>query len=192
MRSSTSFSSIHFLGAALIVAALSVLAAGCARSAMAGERTEIRYCFFGGFEDWKMWRTIAGEFERANPDVAVRLLYWPGSNYEAKLQLTMAAGTAPDVIDVQDEPFAQYVSLGQFEDLGPYVRRPAPDYDSERFFPTALETFRVHGQQFGLPWNGGQLMIYFNRTLFRKAGLPDPPRDWTWKEWLATCQRLTL
>jgi ABC-type glycerol-3-phosphate transport system substrate-binding protein len=33
----------------------------------------------------------------------------------------MAAGTAPDVIDVQDEPFAAYTKMGQFEDLGPYV-----------------------------------------------------------------------
>jgi multiple sugar transport system substrate-binding protein len=191
MRASPSVWVVLRLGGILVGVLAAALATGCARSAAAGERTEIRYCFFGGFEDWKMWRTIAAEFERANPDVAVRLLYWPGSNYEAKLQLTMAAGTAPDVIDVQDEPFAQYVSLGQFEDLGDYVRRAAPEYDPDRFFSTALETFRVHGRQFGLPWNGGQLMIYFNRTLFRKAGLPDPPRDWTWKEWLATCQRLT-
>jgi multiple sugar transport system substrate-binding protein len=36
------------------------------------------------------------------------------------------------------------------------------------------------------------LMIYYNRTLFRKAGLPDPPpRDWTWTEWIEYCRRLT-
>ena len=105
----------------------------------------------------------------------------------------MAAGTAPDVIDVQDEPFAAYSKMGQFEDLGPYVRRGTPRSTApDRFFPTALETFRVNGKQYGLPWNGGQLMIYYNRTLFREAGLPDPPpRDWTWKEWLEACRKLT-
>src|SRR6266511_5953443 len=103
-----------------------------------------------------MWRTVAAEFEQANPDVAVRLLYWPGSNYEAKLQLTMAAGTAPDVIDVQDEPFAQYVHLGQFEDLGPHVRQAGAEYAGDQFFPTALETFRAEGKHYGLPWSGGQ------------------------------------
>jgi multiple sugar transport system substrate-binding protein len=162
------------------------------RTAAAPPRTEIRYCFFGGFEDWSMWRAVVAEFERANPDVAVRLLYWPGSNYEAKLQLTMAAGTAPDAIDVQDEPFAAYSKMGQFEDLGPYVAAAAEQYAPERFFHTALETFRVGGVQYGLPWNGGQLMMYYNRTLFRKAGLPDPPpRDWTWLEWLDACKKLT-
>ena len=152
-----------------------LLGSGCEQPVAAQPRTEIRYCFFGGFQDWEMWQTVAAEFERDNPDIRVRLLYWPGTNYENKLQLTMAAGTAPDVIDVQDEPFAAYSKLGQFEDLGPYMRRVAAQYAPDRFFRTALETFRVDGKQYGLPWNGGQLMVYFNRTLFRKAGLPDPP-----------------
>jgi multiple sugar transport system substrate-binding protein len=176
----------------LLGGVLFVLAGGCARTAAATRRTEIRYCFFGGFEDWNMWRTVKAEFERANPDLSVRLLYWPGSSYEYKLQLTMAAGTAPDVIDVQDEPFAAYVKMGQFEDLGPYMRRVSSPYSPDRFFPTALETFRVDGVQYGLPWNGGQLMIYYNRTLFRQTGLPDPPpRDWSWTEWLDACKKLT-
>jgi ABC-type glycerol-3-phosphate transport system substrate-binding protein len=71
---------IGAITAMLSAVSLLVLGSGCTRSAAAGARTEIRYCFFGGFEDWRMWRTVAAEFERANPDVAVRLLYWPGSN----------------------------------------------------------------------------------------------------------------
>ncbi len=165
---------------------------GCSRSTGATKRIEIRYCFFGGFEDWQMFRQIAAEFESANPDVHVALLYWPGDNYEAKLQLTMAAGTAPDVIDVQDEPFAAYSKMGQFEDLAPYLDKTGDEYAPERFYPTALETFRVSGKQYGLPWNGGMLMMYYNRKLFRKAGLPDPRPDWTWEQWVGICKKLTL
>jgi multiple sugar transport system substrate-binding protein len=176
------------LACALFFAAVS----GCARSKAAGRRTELRFCFFGGFEDWQMWKQVVREFEAANPDIKVSLLYWPGNNYEAKLQLTMAAGTAPDVIDVQDEPFAAYTHMGQFEDLEPYLKRAADEYAPSRFFPTALETFRIGGKQYGLPWNGGMLMIFYNRTLFREAGLPDPPpRDWTREQWLEYCHRLT-
>ena len=166
---------------------------GCARSTFSERRTELRYCFFGGFEDWQLWRKIGAEFEQANPDVRVTLLYWPGSNYEAKLQLTMAAGTAPDVIDVQDEPFAAYTKMGQFEDLGPYLRNSGDEYAPQRFFSTSLEAFQVGGTQYGLPWNGGMLMMYYNKTLFRKAGLPDPPpRDWTRDQWVGYCKKLTL
>jgi multiple sugar transport system substrate-binding protein len=176
----------------LVCGLILTVVSGCGRSVASSRRTELRYCFFGGFEDWKMWQRMVAEFERTNPDIKVTLLYWPGNNYEAKLQLTMAAGTAPDVIDVQDEPFAAYTKMGQFEDLGPYVSRVAEQYAPERYYPTSLETFRVGGKQYGLPWNGGQLMVYYNRTLFRKAGLPDPPpRDWTWTQWVEYCHKLT-
>lgn len=176
----------------MVCCLLLVACSGCSRSGATPGRTELRYCFFGGFEDWQMWRRIVAEFESVNPDIRVTLLYWPGNNYEAKLQLTMAAGTAPDVIDVQDEPFAAYTKMGQFEDLDPYVRRVAGEYASDRYYPTSLETFRIQGKQYALPWNGGQLMIYYNRALFRKAGLPDPPpRDWTWTEWVEYDRKLT-
>jgi multiple sugar transport system substrate-binding protein len=176
----------------LLAAALFAVAAGCAKTVAAPPRTEIRYCFFGGFEDWHTWEAIAREFEQGHPDIHVQLLYWPGSNYEAKLQLTMAAGTAPDVMDVEDEPFAGQCQWEPFEDLRPYLARVPAEYAASRFFPTALETFRVHGKQLGLPWNGGQLMLFYNRALFREAGLPDPPpRDWSWLDWLAACKKLT-
>src|SRR5262245_37518958 len=82
--------------------------------------------------------------------------------------------------------------MEQFEDLGPYLARAPDEYAPGRFFPTALETFRPGGVQYGLPWNGGQLMMFYNRKLFREAGVPDPPpRDWTWKEWLDACKKLT-
>jgi multiple sugar transport system substrate-binding protein len=177
----------------LVCGALGALASGCARSSAATTgRTEIRYCFTGGFEDWGMWRNIVAEFEQRHPDVTVRLLYWPGTNYQAKMQLTMAAGTAPDVMEVEDEPFAAYAKMKQFEDLGPYIARTASEYTPDRFFPTALETFRADGVQYALPWNGGELMLFYNRKLFREAGLPiPPPRDWNWTDWVDACRKLT-
>src|SRR5438876_10365431 len=99
-------SEYHLSSRLRLLLALLALTAGCARTAAAPPRTEIRYCFFGGFADWKTWQAIAGAFEQGHPDIHVQLLYWPGSNYEAKLQLTLAAGTAPDVTDVEYAPFA--------------------------------------------------------------------------------------
>ena len=142
----------------LVCALFLATISGCNRPE-ARRRTELKYCFFGGFQDWDMFRQMAREFESTNPDIHVNLLYWPGSNYEAKLQTTMAAGTAPDVMDVQDEPFKAYCKSHQFEDLAPYIAQSPDEYAPDRFFPTALETFQVGGKQYGLSWNGGMLMI---------------------------------
>lgn len=168
-----------------------VLAAGCSRDAGGGGK-ELRFCFFGNYEDWTLWGRIARIFEAENPGVRVKLLYWPGVNYEDKVRLVMAAGTAPDVIDVQDESFPNYCSLNQFVDLAPYLKRDGAGYARDLFFPTALETFRWSGKQYGLPWNGGQIQVYYNKTLFREAGLPiPPPKDWTIEDFTEYAVKLT-
>lgn len=179
-----------------LVAAVAVVwalgcSSGCGRTAP-DKRTEVRFCFFGGYEEWKLWQRMARAFEMENPDLRMKLLYWPGANYEDKVKLVMAAGTAPDVLSAQDEPFPNYCQLNQFEDLTPYLQRFPQEYHPSLFFPTALEAFQYEGKQRGIPWNGGQLMVYYNRRLVREAGLPDPPpRDWSMEQFTEYCRRLT-
>jgi multiple sugar transport system substrate-binding protein len=179
----------------LLRAALAALAAGvlsgCVRSA-AEARTEVRFCFFGGYEEWKLWQRMAKAFEAENPGIRMKLLYWPGANYEDKVKLVMAAGTAPDILSAQDEPLPAYSELNQFEDLTPYLERHRQEYAAENYFPTSLEAFRYKGVQRAIPWNGGQLMVYYNRRLLREAGLPDPPpRNWTINQFTDYAKKLT-
>jgi len=178
---------LGLLAALLVGTAL----AGC-RGSGADDRTELRFCFFGGYEEWKLWQEMAAAFEAENPDLRLKLLYWPGLNYEDKVKLVMAAGTAPDILSMQDEPFPRYCQLNQLEDLSPYLARHPEEYRADQFFNTALPTFHYAGKQQALPWNGGQLMVYYNKGLFRKAGLPDPPpRDWTIDQFTEFANRLT-
>jgi multiple sugar transport system substrate-binding protein len=175
----------------LVLVALSGGLSGCGRSS-ADDRTEVRFCFFGGYEEWNLWQRMARAFEAENPDIRMKLLYWPGINYEDKVRLVMAAGTAPDVLSCQDEPFPNYSNLNQFEDLGPYMARHRAEYRPELFFATSLEMFQFKGKQYAIPWNGGQLMVYYNKTLFREAGLPiPPPRNWSMEEFTEYAGKLT-
>jgi multiple sugar transport system substrate-binding protein len=176
--------------ASLLLAGAAALS-GCGKSE-ADTRTEVRFCFFGGYEEWKLWQRMARAFEKENPDTRMKLLYWPGPNYEDKVKLVMAAGTAPDILSAQDEPFPNYCELNQFEDLTPYLERHRDEYAPDLYFPTALEAFRYKGKQRAIPWNGGQLMVYYNRKLFREAGLSDPPpRDWSIAAFTAYAKKLT-
>jgi multiple sugar transport system substrate-binding protein len=151
----------------------------------------IRFSFFGSYEEWQLFQRMKQEFEAAHPEIVVKLEYWPGGNYEDKLKLVMAAGNAPDVMAIQDEPFPAYCTRQQYEDLTPYMEAAGDAFAPCRFFRTALETFRYHGRYYGVPWNGGQVMIYYNRALFRRAGIPEPAPDWTWDDFLRTCRALT-
>jgi multiple sugar transport system substrate-binding protein len=77
------------------------------------------------------------------------------------------------------------------EPLAPYLRssRVISDVD---FYPQAIDPFRWRGQLLCLPQNISSLVVYYNKGLFDAAGLDHPADDWTWDEFLAAAQALTV
>ena len=55
-----------------------------------------------------------------------------------------------------------------------------------------MSAFQWGGKQQCLPQNISSLVVYYNRDLFRKAGLSDPAANWTWPQFVATARRLTV
>ena len=49
---------------------------GCGKSE-ADSRTEVRFCFFGGYEEWKLWQRMARAFEKENPELVVASAWKP-------------------------------------------------------------------------------------------------------------------
>jgi len=45
--------------------------------------------------------------------------------------------------------------------------------------------------QYSFPCNVEAPVIFYNKKIFREAGVPFPPRDWTWDEFRRTASRLT-
>ncbi|MCP4644381.1 MAG: sugar ABC transporter substrate-binding protein, partial [bacterium] len=152
---------------------------------------EISFSFWGSYEEWAMWREIADQFHAKNPDVHVKLEYIP-SNYEDKIQLLLAADSAPDVMLIQDEPFPGYANYGKFADLTDWARGPdAPvDWDTA-FWPTAAESFLYKGRIRGVPVFGGNVLVYYNRKMFNDLGVEPPEDDWTFDEFIAKGKELT-
>jgi len=63
-------------------------------------------------------------------------------------------------------------------------------------FPFALEEGTYNGQLYGLNMLGGCQLIYYNKNLFRQAGLPDPYQlylhgEWTMDKFVEIAERLT-
>jgi multiple sugar transport system substrate-binding protein len=52
---------------------------------------------------------------------------------------------------------------------------------------------RLNGKYFGLPITGYSTVVYYNRDLFQRQGVPLPPADgsWRWKDLEAAALRLT-
>lgn len=168
---------------------------GCGRSEADDGRTTIRYMAWGNPEQLKVEREIADAFEKKNPQIRIHLFMVPGSSYADKLQLMLASRTAPDVFRVDHYIFPALVAKEYFLPLDGLIAREPPGFLDD-FVPIAIEEGMYRGKLYGMNVLFGPVMIYYNKTLFQEAGLPDPyPLDkqgrWDWETFVQAARALT-
>jgi len=114
----------------------------------------------------------------------------PSNEYLAKITAMMAAGSPPDVFFINNIDFPGLASRGVLKPLDPFIQRDK--YPTGDIFPGILKAFQWEGAQYGLPRDVSNLVVFYNRNLLRKAGLPDPKPDWTWDDFLRYAKALTV
>jgi len=121
------------------------------------------------------------DFERENPDIKVRPIY--AGTYKESLVKALTAhksGAPPDVavlFAVDMYTLIDADAIIAFDDLATNAR--------ERnwlgnFYPALMANSRAGGKTWGIPFQRSTVLLYWNKAMFREAGLdPDrPPADW--------------
>ena len=129
---------------------------------------------------------IAG-FEKTHPDIRINLDPDAGSQ---KILTQLAGGVYPDLFAVYDPATIRvFARKGVLMDLGPLMKKNGMSVS--QFWPQ-LKPYMMHGGKVcGLPDNCGPFVVFYNRRLFREAGVPMPRPDWTWDDLLSAAKRLT-
>jgi multiple sugar transport system substrate-binding protein len=137
---------------------------------------------------WQFWdigviQPLVAEFERQNPGVRVEIEQLTWATGLEKIQAALASGTQPDVCELGSTWVPRFSYEGVLEDL-------TPVYEAQRDSFLMWESGLWEGRAYGLPWVQGSRVLFYNRELFRRAGLdPDrPPR--TWAELLDASKRI--
>lgn len=176
------------MGATLLLAALGLTVAACARQA-APRTITLRVLNWAPELELELEQRIVRGFEADRPHVRV-IVESVVNNYGEKLAASIASGTPPDVflLDVPDIP--TFVERGLALDLSPYLARVG--YDRDGVFPEVLEVFSRGPRLYAFPKDFTPLVIYYNRRVFERFGVHEPSRDgWTWDEFLETALALT-
>jgi multiple sugar transport system substrate-binding protein len=135
-------------------------------------------------------REIIAQFEKENPDIQVQVESVAGNDYYAQLLSQIAAGSAPDLMQVGDDAVPMFVQKGAFVELGPFIKGEYP-LDSQIYLPGVFEPGAWQGKQYLLPKDFSPLAVYYNKKLFDRYNVPYPKEGWTWPEFLKTAQALT-
>lgn len=131
-----------------------------------------------------VWQALADDYMRQHQDVKIEITPLENEAYKARLTTVTQAGDPPDIFHTWGGGvLKQQVEAGLVKDItadvGPWVGTVAP---------TALEPYQVDGKTYGIPFDLGMVGFWYNKALFRTAGIAEPPA--TWSDFLDTVDRL--
>lgn len=111
-------------------------------------------------------------------------------DYDTKLQTMFAGGKAPDVLQVA-EAVNVYSSKGQLVDLTKSLSEDGVK-PVESFGQGLVDTYSTDGKLWAAPDRSGAAVVYYNKTLFDKAGVAYPTGSWTWDDMREASKKLTV
>jgi multiple sugar transport system substrate-binding protein len=178
------------VGAVVGALALGLAVAACssAGGSTSSSSGHITLTYWNGFTgpDGPTVTKLVNEFNSTHKNITIKMSIMPWDVFYEKLLPALAAGDGPDIeaMDTQDLP--QYASKHVFLPLGSYYKSSS---DTPSLAKGAVEGTVVDGTEYAVPVNFAPLMLYWNKTLFAKAGLSGPPTNWT--EWIADLKKLS-
>jgi sn-glycerol 3-phosphate transport system substrate-binding protein len=134
----------------------------------------------------------AAEFEKENPGIKLRPIY-SGSYQEsiAKALTAVKSGEPPvtsillstDMFTLIDED-----AIVPFDDL--IKTREDRDW-LKSFYPAFMENSQTGGKTWGIPFQRSTIVMFYNKDMFKEAGLDPNKPPATWREMTEYAQKLT-
>ncbi|MFI6297369.1 extracellular solute-binding protein [Nonomuraea sp. NPDC050790] len=142
--------------------------------------------------DWiKNW--VIPEFERSHQNVKV--LFQPSGvedeQYKTKIALDLKSRTGADVIDVDGIWVGEFAQAGYIKPLAEVGGSTVDGWEGWSQIPQAVQGLGIFdGKRYALPQGTDGRVLFYNRTLFKKAGLPEPWQPKSWQEIIDAGTRL--
>lgn len=116
---------------------------------------------------------LADEFNKTHKDLQVKVTLIPATSFVQKFGTAAAGGNAPDIASM-DLVYAPYfASVGALKDITEHVKtlpwkdKMSPGHTSQGVY---------QGKTYALPFTGDVSVMFYNKDLFRAAGLdPESP-----------------
>jgi multiple sugar transport system substrate-binding protein len=156
----------------LLFAALS-LAAVSAHAA-----TEITYWLWDALQ-LPAYQAAAAAFEKANPDIKLKITQTAWGDYWTTLSTGFVSGTAPDVFTNHLARYPEFVANDLLVDIGPLIKKD--NVPTDIYLGGLYDLWGKGGKQYGLPKDWDTIALIYNKAMLEKAGVdPKELNDLTW------------
>ncbi|MEU9452182.1 extracellular solute-binding protein [Streptomyces sp. NPDC048277] len=130
----------------------------------------------------KYWDELAKAYEAQHSGVKIDVTVYSWNDVDRKVKDMVAAGKAPDLAQIGS--YADYAAAGKLYEAGDLLSIPV-----QADFPSQLaEAGQWNHAQYGIPFAASTRVLFYNKTLFAKAGITTAPT--TWKDLAADAEAL--
>jgi raffinose/stachyose/melibiose transport system substrate-binding protein len=132
----------------------------------------------------KLWSDVAKEYHAAHPDVTIKAVPFETNVLQnTKIPIALASNNPPDVFqEWGGGALVDEVKAGKVADISKYVKPWIKTIGG------SAAGWQVNGKQYAVPYSVGVVGFWYNKDLFKQAGISSTPT--TWPQFIADVKKL--
>ena len=168
------------------------LATGLAMPAAAETELTMYYPIAVGGKLTEVVDDIVAQFEAANPDINVNAVY--SGNYDDTRVRALSALNSGEpaqlavMFSIDAYDLIEQDLIIPFDDM---VRGADGEAWLNSFYPALMANGKIEGKTWGIPFQRSTIVAYYNKDMFRAAGLDPESPPTTWDELISAGKKLT-
>lgn len=151
---------------------------------------EVTITFWNGFTgpDRPALEALVKKFNAANKGkIKINMSIMPWDVFFQKLLPSWASGKGPHLVGFDAAQMPQYADKGV---LAPLDDLYTKGLDKSKLVASSVKAGKWNGKYYSAPMNFTTLLLYWNKGMFKAAGIKGPPKNWA--EWQSAAVKLTI
>jgi ABC-type glycerol-3-phosphate transport system substrate-binding protein len=142
--------------------------------------------------DWSspapnVMKQVDDAFTKQNPGIVIKRVHQPFNSYFTLLRTAVATRKGPDIF----ENYASPLLFDYYAGLTSLAKYRTPEQKKDLLgWSYVSSSLSPNGTPYAMPWTGQGIHFYYNKALFKKAGLDPNTPPTTWAQFLAACEKL--
>lgn len=153
------------------------------------EKVTLRFAQWGLSEKAteEVFKKMASSFEAANPNVKVEFVSFPYGDLKQQVLTMAAGGDVPDVVQISESWLNSFIASGYVAELDGLLNK---DYIAD-IYPNLLNDMKSNNKLYAVPWIVSPYVLFYNKELFKQAGLDPNAPPKTYDEIISYGQKLS-
>ncbi|ALB44399.1 MULTISPECIES: ABC transporter substrate-binding protein [Clostridium] len=135
-------------------------------------------------------RKMADEFEGKNPGIKIDIQVTGWSDYWTMLEAAATGGSLPDTFWMHSNEIYRYASNGMLMDLTDKINK-SDDVKLSNYPEGLVKIYNLNNKQYAIPKDYDTIGLWYNKTMFDKAGISYPDETWNWDKLYEAAKKLT-